>query len=274
MKTRILWLMIFLVAILLGFESVSACSCVRRETCEFSATASAVFVGKVIDSKIEERNYRYPDETNGVALKAKFQVSRVEIKESFLGIENEKEIVIETDNFSSCFFSLEQGIEYVIYAHKDDKTGKYSTGFCSGTKPVQSGGEDLEYVRSQKNASGSTVKGFVAFNAKNKEHLFEIPQSNFLTITKLGISTVLLENKTDKYTAKIENDSTYNFQNVPKGKYNLSVILPKGYKTLDDYNPAVAKELGIELGVVDLTGFGCDVNNFTVVKTIAKKKRG
>ena len=273
MKTKFLWLAIFFVVILFVFDKAYACVCVIQTTCEFSARATTIFVGKVVNSKIEERDFKYSDNPKEKLMKAKFQVSRIQVKEAFWGLENENEIFIETDNYSSCFFALTEGTEYVIYANKDIKTGKYSTGFCSGTKSVDVGKEDLEYLRSQKNASGSSVKGFVGLNTKNKEHLFEILPNNFMTISKLGISTVLLENKTNKYTANIGENSRYEFQNIPQGKYELSVVLPKGYRTLTDYSPAIAKELGIELGTMDLTGFGCNVSNFTFVKTVTKKRR-
>jgi hypothetical protein len=273
MRTNFLGLTVFFCIILSGAEIANACTCVRRTTCEFSGGATTVLVGKVLDSKVEQRPFRYSDNPRETTVLGKFQISRVQVKEAFLGLENETEIFIETDNFSSCFYSLETGVEYVIYANKDAKTGKYSTGFCSGTKPVQAGVEDLEYLRAAKNARGSSVKGFVAFSAKTKEHLFEIPEDNFATISKFGITMLVLSNKTAKYTAAIDENSRYEFQNIPPGKYNLSVRLPEGFRTLDDYSPAVAKEFGIELGAVELTGFGCHVSNFTVVKTATGKKR-
>lgn len=274
MKTFLASLTIFFAVLLFGFESARACSCVARTTCEFAGTATAAFVGKVIESKVEERLYRYSDDAREAPFKAKFQVSRVEIREAFFGTGDKKEIVVETDNFSSCFFSLEKGVEYVIYANADEKTGKYSTGFCSGTAPVKDAGAALQFLRSQKSANGSTVKGFIAFNAKNKEYLLNVPPGNSAALFKAGISTVLLENEREKLTAKIENDGAYNFSGVPAGKYKLSVFLPKGFATRYSYNPVIARELGMALGAVDLNGFGCTVENLTVVRSAVKRKRG
>lgn len=274
MKTFLATLTIFFAVLLFGFESARACSCVARTTCEFSATAAAAFVGKVIESKVEERPYRYADDPQESPVKAKFQVSRVEIREAFFGTADKKEIVIETDNFSSCFFALEKNVEYVIYANADEKTGKFTTGFCSGTKPVTDGGADLRFLRSQKNDGGAIVKGLVAFNAKNKEYLLRVPPGNAAALLQAGITTVLLENESDKLTAKIADDGAYAFSGVPPGKYKLSVLLPKGYETRYSYNPAVARELNIELGAVDLNGFGCTVENLTVVRSAVKRKRG
>jgi hypothetical protein len=273
MKTFLVTLTIFFAFVLCGFQNARACSCMLRMTCEFSATAAAVFVGRIVESKVEERLYRYSDNPSELPVKAKFQVSRVDISEAFFGTADKKEIVIETDNFSSCFFSLEKGVEYIIYANADEKTGRFSTGFCSGTKPVQAGGEDLQFLRAQKNTNGATVKGFVAFNSKNREYLLSVPPDNSAALFKAGISTVLLENEREKLTAKIENDGAYILNGVPKGKYKLSVLLPKGYEARYSYNPIIARELGIELGAVELNGYGCRIENLTIVRPAVKRKR-
>jgi hypothetical protein len=267
MKKRIFCLAIFVGIMMFSFDSVKACVCGLQTACQSYASANVVFVAKVIDSKIEVRDLKHSEDPREVPFKAKFQISRLQIKESFIGIESEIEIEIETDNYSSCSFSLAKDVEYLVFGDKDPKSGKFTTSFCSGTKPIADAKEELDYLRSVKNAMGMSVKGSVVYSPKG-DYLYgeRIPKNNFNTLLKLGVTTISLVNSEQQFQTQIQSDGTYKFENIPKGKYQLKPLLPTSLFSLESYHPDIAKEFGIEdQSLIELTGRGCQIEDFTIV---------
>ena len=236
--------------------SVNACVCIEMDTCELPIRPSDVFVGKVLDSRHEKResaDFKTPD---GQAFEETVQISRVLVSEVFKGQIREKGVLIETVVSTTCAFPLRKDVEYLFYADKSGTAGRYLTGSCSGTKPVVDAAEDIKYLHSK----SSTVGGTVDFWAKEIKNGDERPEDPSI-LSRLGISTIFLEDGKSRFRSKIGPDGKFSFGNVPAGDYHLRLPLPLGYRIYEywgAFDPPKDKD------IIRVPGLGCKTSGVSV----------
>jgi hypothetical protein len=265
MKLRCVFVFsLFLLCLIFSSENAKACSCVRQEVCQYFSNAKVVFVGKVLDTTertriVKRREKRVgSDEWEENEYVEKRQISRVKIEENFIGTNGKNEILVETEISSSCALSLQKDVTYLIYANPIKTEENLTTHFCSGTKPVSSAQEDLSYLRANKN-NGAVVSGEVGFGDWWK--LNPAPLLNY------GVTTVSLEKQGELLQAEIKRDGSYNFSNVPQGKYKIKVILPDSLTTADKYHPDIAEELEVgDQSEIVVDDHGCFKEDFLILE--------
>lgn len=235
---------VFLLSLLIlfaGFQTAHACTCTRRSTCEFASTASAAFVGKVVGSeeltrKVTRRELPMSGGWQTTEYIERRQVSRLAVQESFFGTEGKDEILVESEIGSSCGFPLQAGESYLIYASQSDNEVNLMTHMCSGTKSVSNAGEDLAYLRLNKN-NAATLGGKVGFG--------DWGRLDASRLARYGVNTVRLTGGGKLVDTKIGADGSYSFTDVAPGTYNITVILPDSLTLMEKYNPDLADELEI-----------------------------
>lgn len=133
MRTRFLWLTIFLAVILFGFESVKACSChVSPYLDERFANSKNIFVGTVEETtKTNERGVE------------KFKITVVENIKGELP----QEVFAYYNNYDTCpDFYFRKGKTYLIFGNKKENNTFYSFA-CSGTGLLENSKREISFVR-------------------------------------------------------------------------------------------------------------------------------
>lgn len=103
-----------------------ACSCIQRTPTELVDSASAVFSGRV--AKVEQIPFGGERTT--------FDVNRL-----WKGIETDRIVVWTADpDGNTCGYAFQEGKEYLVYTQGDN----LEVGACSGTKLLETAGEDLD----------------------------------------------------------------------------------------------------------------------------------
>ncbi len=260
MKLKIRFALLFSVIFFtICLETAEACSCAVQETCQYFSDAKIVFVGKVLDSSeitrtIKRRVQPIGGEWEENENVEKRQISRILVEESFAGADGEKEILIETEISSSCGFPLQKDVSYLVYANQPQDEENLMTHFCSGTKSVSSAQEDLNYLRTNKD-NNAVVSGKVGFG-----EWWKLDSS---PLKKYGVTTVSLVNQEKQFQTNIEQDGSYQFSDVPQGKYKINVVLPDFLTADEEYHPDIAEELEIgDQTVIEVSARGCFKKDF------------
>jgi hypothetical protein len=230
-----------------GPVPASACSCARRTPCLKNASADAVFIGKIKGVKYGNSN-----------------VHQVEIEKNFSGMENRKTVEVYTDGVTSCFFSMQEGESYLIFANTGEKTGLVTTHYCAGTKKLADSKEELEFLESLKDAGDGRgiLKGSILeHDLKNK---FEAEPWKPKEIDKV----YLVSEKGEKFEADIEPDGKYSFDNLTGGWYEATIFVPDrliaSEEMEDDY---VYREGFREIKRrIKVPGSGCPAINYYSVR--------
>lgn len=225
MKTRILWLTIFFIIILFGFEKANACSCmeIEKPTKAFRSTP-VVFVGTVksinsADSRVLGDEFIFHD------LRTTFIVD-----EAFKG-KKDKEIDIYTSSQgTACGFGFNEGEQYLVYAYGGMGERKYyGTSICSRTSLAEDKEDEIAVLRSlSKGKFEPRIYGRVEeivrgiYLGDRKEN---IPMSGIKVIARSGGNV---------YQSITDKDGKFRFVNVKPGNYKLDLKLPSTHKVGDD----------------------------------------
>lgn len=223
MKSRIIiFLASFMFILSLGsLNRVSACSCVsERPVCESFGEADAVFVGKVVGAKQQQKtNYDGKEET--------YDVGEIyfEVEEAFNGVKKGTRVTIRSGTGGGdCGYWFKRGQTYLVYGYGENK-GSFSTSICTRTREISGANEDLESLRSLPPVnSGIRIYGNVVEEVKNPDEE-SWRQGNPL----LGINLTITNTKNPKIIYKAETDSQgfYEVAGIPAGKYKVIPNLPK-----------------------------------------------
>ena len=251
MKRVIILFSLALLLILGIAEQVSACSCVRTTPCRSFNYASAVFVGKAVGAKeqrtIEDYSEVYQNSNTNAASsepkKITYDVGEIyfEVEEAFYGVKKGERITIHSGTGGGdCGYWFKRGETYLIYASSfaDEETRAtgFATSICSGTKPLDSAGQDLEYLRDLSAESKGKFFGRVRqefnFDGDNKQIGYAGLTLNF---QKLETGEIF----------STTTDSEGNFDiDVPAGKYKIVPLLPE-YASVekfgDEYDPTAVE---------------------------------
>lgn len=220
MKIRIT---IFLTLVLLFLpHKSSACSCMQLTPCEAFASASAVFVGRMIEGteKVSEST------KDGKTISYEAGSVRFAVEESFKGV-NTPEITIYVMNMkgTSCAgTSVGRGERYLVYAYSSNSRG-LMVGACSATKLVERASEDLEFLRNLPAPGvGGRLYGRVSVEIRGSEP------------TPLADIPIIVEDITHQQRRiKTDRQGNYELNGLKPGEYIIKPILPKNYVARDEY---------------------------------------
>lgn len=213
----------------IGISYVQACVCNGDTPAEVLARSDAAFIGTVISSR-ENVVTDEIDEARSLQRGDIIQVSIVRVSEAFLGTQKNSKIEIETVLSDKGGIKLVVGQQYLIYASKNESTGTLQTECCDATSLADAPRSALAYLRSNKaNGYLPSVAGFVAYSPSGNEisEKSKILKDNFAALRVRGVSTVELANDRTRLRSIIKRDGSFRFSNVPKGQYQLSVVLPE-----------------------------------------------
>src|SRR5215510_11978953 len=146
LKTHILLLVLPALLIVSSPSIANACQCNRRvPPCEEFPRASAVFIGRVIDSAEQKT------ETDSKGSKRTYDVGiiRFEVEEVFKGIESPTVEIRSGASGADCGYWFTRGERYLVYAY-GDHSGNLGTNVCTRTRPLDDkAAEDLQYLRNR-----------------------------------------------------------------------------------------------------------------------------
>jgi hypothetical protein len=213
---------VFLAVMVLPFfaERISACSCIHHITvCEAYQTYSAVFVGKVLDSKRISAQYEYPDTLgNKKTFTLYSKVYRISIEQVFKGVKGSEIELTTNDNGSDCGYPFNVGERYLIYAHFVDTANQYTTSVCTRTKLYSKASEDLDYIRNlPESATKTRVSGTVVRDGSSQ------PLS--------GIKVVIAG--AERYEVFTNSDGVYQVVGLPPGDYRVWAVFPDQRTTIE-----------------------------------------
>lgn len=152
MKSLLL-LLISLTCFTVSATPAPACQCDEYGTpvCAAYWRATAVFVGQVRDiSPVPKTENALPSATVHFIVEQPFRGA------------NSGTIDVETLYGTTCDTKFVKGVRYLVYAYKDDESGKLYTGFCTRTTEFAHADEDLNYIRSvMQQSAAESVAGRV-----------------------------------------------------------------------------------------------------------------
>jgi len=135
-KMRFFLVLVIIISMLtIETESAYACSCAPPGPLnEELTTAAAVFTGKVVGT-VEPIDGFGPI-SSADPIKVTFQVYKV-----WKGSVSQTTNITTARSGSSCGYTFEKGIEYIVYAHGSENN--LSVSLCSRTQPLASAEDDL-----------------------------------------------------------------------------------------------------------------------------------
>lgn len=224
MRTKFLWLTIFLAVVLFGFENAKACECMGtgKPTSEFRKTP-VIFVGTV-KSVNSADSRKFGDDYNFNDLQTTFLVN-----EKFKGVKGNEIDIYTSSQGTACGFRFQKGEKYLVYAYSEDQSRKYySTSICTRTRLAEGKADEIAVLRSlSKGKLQPRIYGRVEEIVRGiyLEYKENVPMANIKVIARNG-------NKT--YESITDDDGMFRFANLKIGKYKLQVELPSTHKIGDD----------------------------------------
>ena len=208
---------VILALMLCGFvDEAFACTCMRMTACEAFARAEAVFIGSVRSSsvvKTSNENDSFP------------QIAyRFSIEQNFFGVEGQEVEIITGRGGGDCGFAFGRNVAYLIYAHRNSTTGKFSTSICTRTRPVSEADEDLTYIRAaMKETPGVTISGLVQRYHPDRREEQRGPA--------LAGQTIIVAGKDREHRVVTNTDGRYVVADLSAGKYEVRLELADGLWT-------------------------------------------
>jgi len=199
--------------------ATEACTCIRRDSpaaCELYKSFDIAFVGRAI---------RVPP--NGAGGRVHFRLSQ-----SLKGVAGPEVSVLNDNSSSGCGYHFSEGEDYVVFASRNAE-GAIEIGMCSSTvwlvdPPDYSGAEfrresaqAVAFVESMRRpAPGGRIFGEVRIDVPfvSRDDDAQKPVDG---------ATVTLQGPKEERRTKSTN-GRYEFTNLPRGTYRVSVTMPDG----------------------------------------------
>lgn len=161
-----------------------------------------------------------PDRAVLNAFEHRFSTRRVRIAvtEPFRGID-EKEVEFTSD-FSSCSVDFRENESYLVYAWREQKTGRLETGVCAGTRRVDQAAQELKYIRGIR--TGETPSRIFGFVTKEPQDI-QLPARASKPVAGVEITARAGEKV---WTATSTPEGRYELVGLPPGSYDLRAALP------------------------------------------------
>ena len=184
--------------------AAAACQCIEYFTppCAQFQRANAVFIVLVMDfNQPPDNKGRYPEGT-----KVRLLVEEV------LSGKVAKEVFDTQTNGADCKLTYEKGGRYLIYdSGYDPQTRMIATSYCAGSTNLESGLDDIEYIRSSKqNPPPPSILGRVVLNGYE-------PLQN----VRVGV-----EGKGKKHDSTTDENGAFEIKPDKPGKFKVTVVVP------------------------------------------------
>jgi hypothetical protein len=218
---KLLLVSLALLSLPLFVERVSACSCAHGiSLCETYQKTSAVFVGRVSDSKRISTQYELPSVIEGKKIFFLYsKVYRVSVEKVFKGI-NDKEIeLITNDNGSDCGYFFHVNERYLIYANAIPSSNQLHVSACSRTTLYSKASQDLDYIRGLPDSATKTRVSGIVYQERTYKPL-------------KGIE-VILAAADKRFEVFTNSDGVYKVIGLPPGRYKVWAVLPDKRITID-----------------------------------------
>ncbi len=213
MSKKLFSVVFLVVASISVAANVYACSCMNPgPPCEATSKSSAVFVGTVISSKDSKTSQQYDFASREV----KFSV-----EEAFKGLSSTEVSVFTGWGGGDCGYPFLAGRQFLVYAYKDEKDGRFKTSICSRTRHLSEAKEDLAYLRGLSQASsGSMILGAVnRFRRDDDGNGTSEPMPNV---------KIIIANEEKKVEVESDSKGEFSLSALKPGTYNVSLDLPPG----------------------------------------------
>lgn len=205
-------LLIFLCSL---FQTASACTCTDYgvPVCKLYRDADAVFVGTV------ERVASVADDNASVAIPGVGSISsfgsnlnwiHFRVEQGYKGVAGNR-VKALTYHGTSCDLDPREGQRWVIFAHKDPKTGNLSFGACGGNDMVEKNAPILKELKTlNERKSPLVVSGRVGIDA------FSEIKGAVVTVSRGGFQR----------TITTDESGSYKFEAPAEGAYTVRVAVP------------------------------------------------
>ena len=217
---------LFGIVIVLTSRTATACTCGGTGTpCESYGSAAAVFVGTVMDVRVNERPKQVnPRDLDWFPVAFKFSV-----EQSYLGVAGTEVEVSTGQGGGDCGYEFKRGQRYLVYAFRYKE--KLTTSICTRTKPFSSANEDLAFLGTLSSAApGVTIYGSVTRDTRKTEpagaDAKREPLSSDVSIT--------IEGESERKEMLPDAEGRYRVSSLPAGKYKVTLHLPE---TLTAWQP-------------------------------------
>ena len=212
-----------------GSARLHACSCAPfRQPCAAEWTASAIFVGEVIniDQLVEPEMW------------GSRRVSFV-VRESFKGIGERIVDVLTGSGGGDCGFDFKTGSSYLVFAGRSATTGRLGTGTCSKTALLSWSKDQLKLLRKVPQPSGerTLLQGSVT------RHPFRNGPSDWAKEAVPGVRVQLMGQQ-GTWETRTAVDGRFEFR-APLGRYRLTVESGDGVYSQPDASA------GLDVRLVD-----------------------
>ena len=227
MKNLLIFFGLALASLVFFAEDARACSCAGNvPPCQAYWQASTVFVGTATGMTepprltVEEARRR---EDAGEYVWSQ-RVFKFAVERPLRGVEGVQVEVGTGMGGGDCGYGFRVGERYLVYAYRDEKTGKLSTSICTRTRPLTRAGEDLQYINglAEGGQAGATIFGQVS-----KEKRIQRDEGD--TSETLPLAGVDVEIVGGGKTFRAETDAAGKFvaAGLPAGEYVVKPRLPE-----------------------------------------------
>lgn len=195
-------------------SAVEACTCAPPlAACEAAWQATAVFAGRV--EEISPVPGKGPE-----SLRRK--VVRFEVIDPFRGTAT-SDVEVETGaGGGDCGYRFKKGAEYLVYASRNERSGRLTTGICSRTKLLGSAADDLAYLRAafRDNVPLGRIAGTIELSERN------LPRRTDRRRPAEGIAVVIERNGVET-RAVTDARGRFAVDGFEAGKYNVRLEVPE-----------------------------------------------
>jgi hypothetical protein len=210
---------------LVSAGEASACSCVFGgvSACQEFWQVDAVFAGTATrggTATADEGSY-----------KRQVRVFTFSVAEVFRG-ESVSEVEVATGmGGGDCGYGFRVGETYLVYASRNVRDGRLSTGICHRTKPLARAAEDLAFIRALPQAeAGGVVFGTVG----RRNHAREGGEDWFKPV---AAAELVVEGEGVHAEARTDAAGRFRVAGLAPGAYKVKAKLPRGltyWKVTDD----------------------------------------
>jgi hypothetical protein len=196
------------IAVLFMPAAALACSCAPKSDCEPVSRDWLAFRGTVTRVRTSW--------LSGSEVTADFSVA-----ETFGKLGERNTMSVRTARSGpACGYPFQTGVEYLVFVHQQGN--EFSTGSCSGTRPVVTAGPILRQLRAVKAGRAAAqmfgIASIEPYPGVSPASRAEAKPASFLPITALGDGR--------EFARASGMDGAYEFSNLPPGTYKLRVKLP------------------------------------------------
>lgn len=146
---------------------------------------------------------------------------RLRVVERFVGPSAEEFVLFTGFGSGDCGVPFTNGETYLVFAHRDDKSGRSMTGICSGTTKVEYAEQSLRALRAWRNDEDLKPRIYgtlVDFTSRPKGEQERLPRPSGVTLWLLGNGPV--------QQAVTDQNGQFVFDGLEHGKYRVQILLP------------------------------------------------